>query len=171
MKRKPTRGALPKALIAIGIVAVAMLALAVPAGAHYGHHHRHHHRHKLDGDHGPAGTIASYDQTTGKLTIDLAGGETVTGLVTEDTWIDFSGDRGHHGWSGDHGTPGDNHGWDGRRQLCDHGAGQASTEDLVPGATVEDAVLAIADGKATFVKIELAAPQTSRPEPSAPSHG
>jgi hypothetical protein len=153
-----------------------MLALAGPASAHHGrHHHRHHHRHKYDSQHGPAGTIASFDQTTGKLTINLTEGETISGLVTEDTWIEFSDDSGHHhGWSGGnhHGWSGDDHhSWDGRdRQLCDHDwSDQASTDDLVPGATVDDALLVIADGKATFVKIDLAAPQTSSQQPDQPT--
>ena len=35
-----------------------------------------------------AGTIASFDSTTGKLTINLFGGETITGLVSEETEIE-----------------------------------------------------------------------------------
>ena len=37
-----------------------------------------------------AGKIASFDAETGKLTIDLFGGETITGLVTEETEIECS---------------------------------------------------------------------------------
>ncbi len=40
----------------------------------------------VDGDEN-AGTIASYDTETGKLTITLFGGETISGFVTEDTRI------------------------------------------------------------------------------------
>jgi hypothetical protein len=40
----------------------------------------------LDGDEN-AGTIASYDSTTGKLTITLFGGDTISGFVTEETLI------------------------------------------------------------------------------------
>ncbi|HWA53509.1 MAG TPA: hypothetical protein VG816_04980 [Solirubrobacterales bacterium] len=37
-----------------------------------------------------AGKIASFDAETGKLTIDLFGGETITGLITEETEIECS---------------------------------------------------------------------------------
>jgi hypothetical protein len=37
-----------------------------------------------------AGKIASFETETGKLTIDLFGGETITGLVTEETEIECS---------------------------------------------------------------------------------
>ncbi|HEX3734708.1 MAG TPA: hypothetical protein VHU86_06080 [Solirubrobacterales bacterium] len=62
-----------------------------------------------------AGTITSYDATTGKLTIALYGGETVTGLITEGTRINCGCDHGK-GSGDDSGTasrpgePGDDHG-------------------------------------------------------------
>ncbi len=46
---------------------------------HHGHH-RHHHG-------GPAGTIASFDVDTGRLTISLLSGETVSGLIDRRTRI------------------------------------------------------------------------------------
>jgi hypothetical protein len=49
-----------------------------------------------------AGTIASFDPETGKLTISLYGGETVTGLVTEETEIECG--CSHHGGEGEEGA-------------------------------------------------------------------
>jgi hypothetical protein len=50
----------------------------------------------MDGEEN-AGTIASFDAETGKLTLNLFGGETVSGLVTEETRIQC----GHEGNRGD----------------------------------------------------------------------
>src|SRR5262249_15575818 len=149
--------------------AIAMLVVAAPASAH-GHHHRRHHRIGFQPQQGPAGTIASFDATTGKLTINLTEGETITALVTEDTMIGFSGSWEHQGASSD--DQGDQGDWSGdrqRRQFCDWGGSHASTEDLKPGATVEDAVVVLIGGKATFAKIDLAAPQgTEQMQPQSP---
>lgn len=134
----------------------AMLAIAAPASAH--HHH---------GDFGgndPAGTISSFDADTGVLTIDLTDGGQVSGLVTDETRIETGGCR--HGDSGDESRRGrkvgpralhndfggHDHGWH-------HGWGhgqEGSTNDLVPGTVVDDAILVLEDGKATFFKVELA---------------
>jgi hypothetical protein len=54
----------------------------------------------MDGEEN-AGTIASFDQETGKLTINLFGGETVTGFVTEDTRIECGHGCKHHAEDGD----------------------------------------------------------------------
>jgi hypothetical protein len=143
--------------------AVALLALAGTASAHHHHH---------GGSSEPAGTISSYDPDTGVLTIDLAKGGSVSGLVTEDTRIEVGGGchgkggeerhgrhgrrAGHaarHNSGGDHGGWGWHHGWD-------HGH-QGSTDDLVPGAVVDDAFLVLVDGDAVFAKVELETPQSS----------
>lgn len=69
----------------------------------------------LDGDEN-AGVVSSYDEDTGELTITLAAGGTVSGLVDESTEFkcsregDLEGDREHHGDGGDrphHGDEGD----------------------------------------------------------------
>lgn len=156
MTRKSPKSARPTLFLAFAIAAAAVLAFAAPASAHHHHgrhHHRHHHRffHSQGGD--AAGTIASFDQTTGKLTIDLTDGNSVSGTVTEDTWIDCGSGCDHHGWFSS-GDPQQLHSWD-SGDWNDPGS-SCSTADLVPGATVQDAVLVLADGHATFVKVELA---------------
>ncbi|HET7444378.1 MAG TPA: hypothetical protein VFJ57_06940 [Solirubrobacterales bacterium] len=132
---------------------VAMLAFAGPASAHH---------HGDFGSDDPAGTISSFDPASGVLTIDLADGGQISGLVTDETRIETGGGcrHGDHGDDerrgrkasalrhhfGDHGR-GWHHGW---------GDDEGSTDDLVAGAVVDDAILILADGKATFVKVELA---------------
>ena len=74
-----------------------------------------------DGDEG-AGKIVSYDPGTGELVIDLFGGDTVSGLVTEETRIRC----GCHGTDDDYGDdtegePTPMHGGD-----DDHGGGDGS---------------------------------------------
>lgn len=104
----------------------------------------------IDGDEN-AGTIASFDATTGKLTITLFGGDTISGLVTDRTRIkcedehspdittrarhgeeEPGDDRGGHGEepgddNGGHGEePGDDHGDQGEEPGDDHGDGDNS---------------------------------------------
>jgi hypothetical protein len=104
----------------------------------------------MDGDEN-AGTIASFDATTGKLTITLFGGDTISGLVTDRTRIkcedehspdvttrarhgeeEPGDDRGGHGEeagddNGGHGEePGDDHGDHGEEAGDDNGAGDNS---------------------------------------------
>jgi hypothetical protein len=138
----------------------------------------------LDGEEN-AGTIASFDAATGKLTINLFNGETVSGLVTEDTRI-----RCHHGEDsadsrpgeqGDSSGPGSDNsgpgsgpsgqgedesddpaGHDGTPPGAGEGPGQGSehsdectTAALVVGATVEEAELELEHGTATFGEVKL----------------
>ncbi|HSS34011.1 MAG TPA: hypothetical protein VLL27_12095 [Solirubrobacterales bacterium] len=137
-------------VLAIG----AMMAFAGAASAH---------NHDF-GSGDPTGTISSFDADSGVLTIDLTDGGQVSGLVTDETSIE-TGSGCRHGDHGDderrgrkagglrHGDDGDhNHGW--HHGWWHHGEG--STDDLVPGAVVDNAILVLADGKATFVKVELA---------------
>lgn len=155
------RGLAPVASLVLAIAA--MLAIAAPASAH----------HHDFGSAEPTGTISSFDPASGVLTIDLTGGGQVSGVVTDDTWIE-TGDSGcHHGDSGDdqrrgrrsalrHGS-GHDHGW--HHGWWNHGS-EGSTDDLVPGAVVDDAVLVLAGGQAAFVKIDLADSSSSQPTTS-----
>lgn len=131
-----------------------------------------------------AGTIASFDQETGKLTIDLFGGESISGFVNEETEIqcedhsgasmssdgssgdegqsgeDNSGESGEEEPGDDHGEeaePGDDNGGEGEEEPGDDRGenGNCTTADLTPGAVVQEAELQIESGKATFEKVEL----------------
>jgi hypothetical protein len=167
-------------LLALALGAVALLALSGVAAAkdHHGddngHHGRHHHHHFREME--EAGTISSFDTTTGRLTIATTGGETVSGLVTEETRISCEGvdgrrsDHRDHGGGDDHGGgnngSGDDHG--GNNEPGDDNGGAAegeggepgeapacTTAALVPGAFVGDAEVRLGSGVATFEEIEL----------------
>ncbi len=132
-----------------------------------------------------AGTIASFDAETGKLTINLFGGETITGLVTEDTEVEC-GCGSHANGEAEEGTTsarasrdgsgsregdgpeqqaGDDNGEDGPEHDAgdDHGSegsgehhgGSCSSEDLAAGAAVKKAELRASEGGPVFEKIEL----------------
>lgn len=131
---------------------VALLAFAGPAAA----------TDSSRGDDDPAGKIASFNQETGKLTIDLARGGMASGFVTGRTWID-DGDEGcerksrrqarkaFHGDSCERRLSGD--GEHGDHDWPDGPDGDES--DLVEGAVVEDAILILKDGRAFYAKVEL----------------
>jgi hypothetical protein len=122
-----------------------------------------------DGDEG-AGTIASFADHV--LTIDLFGGGSVSGLVTEGTEVkcdhgddqgDEDGDHegGHHGDTGDgehavtkassEDEPGDHEG-----EAEDDDNHACSADHLVAGAVVQEADLKLGHGEAVFEEIELA---------------
>lgn len=123
-----------------------------------------------------AGTIASFDPASGKLVIDLFGGETVSGLVTDETEIEC--DDRHSGASASHaddedessddqesegpGEDGDDQDQpddDGEEQEEpgeDEGGSNCTTADLEAGAVVHEAELELENGRATFEKVELA---------------
>jgi hypothetical protein len=137
--RTPTRLMTLTAMLLIAALATAGIAIA-----------RHHH-HGWDHPSGPTGTIQSFDEGTGMLTIDLEQGGTVSGLVTDFTWIDSGGDhcgsQGQMRWGG----------CDQRRDGGgDWGGHHADTSALQPGTVVDDAVLVLKDGRAFFLKIDLA---------------
>jgi hypothetical protein len=112
----------------------------------------------MDGEEN-AGTIASFDAETGKLTINLFGGETASGLVTEDTRIrcGHEGNRGEdENGDGGGGNAGASSSSDGGNSGSDEQAANCTPADLVLGETVAEADLSLRNGKATFEEIDLA---------------
>ena len=124
----------------------------------------------IDDDDENAGTIASFDGTT--LTIDLFGGSSVSGTVTDETRIECQGNEGPGGDDqgdddqGDDGD-GDNSGPGGEDEDKsgpgdgdddNSGPGNAedcTTADLTPGTVVQEAELELSEGGATFEEVEL----------------
>lgn len=200
MRGLNTRAPRIAGLLALMLGAVALLAVSGVAtakdhgrddnGGHHanddnGHHGRHHGRHhNRHFEMREAGTISSFDATTGKLTITLLDGGTVTGLVTEGTEIKCEGvddrlTRRSHGGGGDNSgpgsgddnggqvEPGDDHGGRGEPEPGDDHGGETppvgapagemtcGTESLVPGALVGEAELRLEGGSAVFDEIEL----------------
>jgi Bacterial TSP3 repeat len=121
-----------------------------------------------------AGTIASFDTESGKLTIDLFGGETISGMVTEETEIkcesssptasasmssqseDSSGDeqgQEEEGQEEQEEEQGDDEGESGGDQ---GGSANCTTADLTPGAVVKQAELQVESGTPVFEEVELA---------------
>jgi hypothetical protein len=130
-----------------------------------------------------AGTITSFDATTGKLVISLFNGDSVSGLVTESTRIkcedehspdvtsrarrgeeEPGDDRGGHGeepgddnGGEDNSGPGSSNSGRGPSGHDDNGTdANCTTSDLIVGATVEEAELELEHGAATFEEVELA---------------
>ncbi len=125
-----------------------------------------------DGDEG-AGTISSFQDHV--LTVDLFGGGSVSGLVTDGTEVkcdngddqgdeDGDGEGGHHGeqgHGGHHGESGDDdgdakNGEDGDNQGEGDDNHACSADNLVPGAVVQEAELELEHGQAIFEEVELA---------------
>lgn len=158
------------------VAAIAVLALPGLASSHDRHH-----------DHpGDAGTIQSFDPETGVLTIDLANGGSVSGLVVTRTRIRCGGGHGHghdlrhprraHGAgvsrrgggeveneSNHQGRGEDPPGHDGTPPGNSEGPGQGAEhsarctiDDLVAGATVKIAELVLIDGSALYRLVGLA---------------
>ena len=91
-----------------------------------------------------AGTIASFDATSGRLVIDLFGNETIAGTVTPQTEIKCENEHEHaegHEAGDDNGNEGE--------------AG-CTAADLKAGAVVQEAELELEHGQATFEEVELA---------------
>ncbi len=130
-----------------------------------------------------AGTIQSFDPETGKLVIALFGGETISGLVTEQTEIKCGCSHGSEEVSASSSShdgeaePGDDNGKDGEEPGDDNGGdnsgsgssssdsdghdssgdegGTCTSADLVPGAVVQQAEIELENGTATFHEVEL----------------
>jgi hypothetical protein len=133
MKRSNTGSPRIAGLLVLALGVVVLLALSGVAtakdrrGDDHGHHGRHHHHHQFPMK--EAGTVTSFDATTGKLTVGLMDGGTVTGLVTENTRIECEGvddrrARRDHGGddNGGRGTePGDDNGGHGNEPGDDNG--------------------------------------------------
>lgn len=178
--------------IGIGVVLIAALAIpAAPAAAHHGkrgHKARHHVKFHKRGHHRLTisdnadkriGTIASFDATTGTLTIKLDGGKTVEGTVTPDTEIkcvpaptgptpeptvrashhgddDEGDDDGEKSGSGSYPGSGDYPGDSGHRGHCDHGDKvPCTTADLVANAVVREAEVKLTKDGLVFDEIKI----------------
>lgn len=99
-----------------------------------------------------AGTIASFDATSGRLVIDLFGKETIAGTVTPQTEIKCENEHGAGHEAG--GGGGEGHGAE-----DDNGNGgeaNCTAADLKAGAVVQEAELELEHGQATFEEVELA---------------
>ena len=124
-----------------------------------------------DGDEN-AGTIASFEDDV--LTLNLAGGGTLSALVTKRTEVecddDADDDRGrhddddhdgdHHGDEDDHGDDDDDKDDDARAAHGDRrGDGEdCGAEALTAGTTVLEAELKVRGGKAVWKELELLKP-------------
>lgn len=166
----------------LGALAVAALPALAGAKDDHGHHRGDHrdggrqhgsHNGRFDRDE-DTGTISAFDASSGKLTIALFGGESVTGLVTRRTDVRcgfgedsarFSRESGNSGpgSGGDSGRgeaePGDDNGGRGFEpgdDRGDHGNGRpCSAAELTVGAVVHEADLDLEHGIARFDEIEL----------------
>src|SRR5579871_133417 len=174
--------------ILTGLVASSLLALALPAAAsahHSSRHHRRHHHRAHTVVFAPStkpsttpttpttetvASVASFENEVLKIT--LPDGSTVSGKVTESTFIscgcsgreDFSGppewqhDGGQQGSQGDDDNQGgsfaDHHGdWEQGSSPQDEGS--CGTSALVTGAKVQEAELNVSSAGAVWEKVEL----------------
>lgn len=152
-------GSLLLAMVGV-LAAVGVLAgLAVAKDGNHRAEKRHHHGHHGNHHGGKAGTIASFDAATGRLTISLLDGETVSGLVTDRTRIKCEDEHAPDISNLRHGEaePGDDRGGRGEEEPGDdNGTGaNCTTSDLIPGAVVQGAELEIEHGSAFFEEVEL----------------
>jgi hypothetical protein len=109
-----------------------------------------------------AGTVTSFNATSGELTINLFNGGSVSGLVTEETEIECehqgpSASASDSGESEDNSGPGSLNSGPGNDDEVDDEAENACGADaLVAGAMVHEAELELENGSAVFEEVELA---------------
>jgi hypothetical protein len=119
-----------------------------------------------DGDEN-AGTIESFNADTGRLVINLFGGDTLSGLVTNQTEIECDNENEANGDNnnddddgqvndreGDNSGPG-NSGDEENSGPGDDNEGNCTTADLTRNRVVEEAELHTEGGAAVFEKVEL----------------
>jgi len=118
MKRHGSRARLGGVLLAVALAAAAILALPSIGLSH-----------DSNGDHGPraAGTVASFDQETGELTVDLADGGSISALVVRRTQIRCGKGR-HHLRGRGHRHHGANASRRGDGEFGDHRGGRGEEE-------------------------------------------
>ena len=148
-------------VLALGAVALlALSGLAVARG-----HHGDRHRHGQD-----SGQVASFDSGTGMLSIELTGGETVSGLVTGRTEIRCEDEHApsvsaRHGES----EPGDDNGGQGEEAGDDNGHGVEPGDDNGGRATSRVTTTAATAPAPARRSPAPAATTTTAPAPTAPS--
>ncbi|HKA67124.1 MAG TPA: hypothetical protein VKG03_04380 [Solirubrobacterales bacterium] len=131
-----------------------------------------------------AGTIQSFDPASGKLVIALFGGDTISGMVTEQTEIQCEGapsaasasdsQQGDDNQGEDEGQSGEDEGDDSGPESSSSGDegesgdgndesgndngdnANCTTADLTPGTVVRQAALQLENGTAAFEEVELA---------------
>jgi hypothetical protein len=107
-----------------------------------------------------AGTIQSFDPSTGMLVVSLFGGGSVEGLVSEETEIECDDEGGGEASASSSSNSGEGNDDDGEDESGDDGSededgSECTIADLVPGATVDEAELELENGIAVFEKVEL----------------